>query len=78
MFVDGVVENLENHVMQTTLIRIADVHSGSFSDSLQPLEFIDLSGIVFLALADAGGVVLTFPIVRIFVVWKRQNGSWHI
>ena len=58
MFVDRVVENFENHVMQTALIRVADIHSGTLSDSLQSLEFVDLSGVVFLAGGDAGGCVV--------------------
>ncbi len=57
MFVDRVVENFENHVVQTALIRVADVHSGPLSDGLQPLEFIDLGGVVFLAGGDAGSCV---------------------
>jgi hypothetical protein len=35
-FVDRVVDDLENHVVQAgAIIGIADVHSGPFSNSLQ-------------------------------------------
>ena len=48
MFVDRVVENLENHVVQTALIGIADVHSGPFPNRFKAFQFVDLSGVVFL------------------------------
>ena len=36
-FVDGVVDDLENHVVQTgAVIGVTDVHSGSFSDCVEP------------------------------------------
>jgi hypothetical protein len=35
--VDGVVDDLENHVVQTRpVIGVTDVHSGSFSDCVEP------------------------------------------
>jgi len=78
MFIDRVIENFENHVMQAALIRVADVHSGAFANGLEAFQFVDLRGIIFLSVTDAGGVGLTFPIVRIFVVRKRQSSCWHI
>ena len=36
MFVDRVIENFENHVMQTALIRVADVHAGRFRTASRP------------------------------------------
>src|SRR5438128_8153013 len=32
MFVDRIVENFEYHVVQTALVRVADVHSGALPD----------------------------------------------
>jgi hypothetical protein len=49
MLVDGVVEHLEDAVVETALIGIADVHSGSLADRLQSLQLIDLGGSIFLA-----------------------------
>jgi hypothetical protein len=48
VLVDRVVENLEDAVVQPAFIRVADIHAGPLSDRLEPLEFIDLSGVVFL------------------------------
>ena len=77
MFVDRVVENFENHVVQPALIRVADVHARPLSHGLEPLQFIDLGGIIFLAETDAGRVGLTFPIVRIFLFGEAQSSGWH-
>src|SRR5438045_9151679 len=57
MFIDRVIENFENHVMQAALIRVADVHSGTFANGLEAFQFVDLRGIIFLAGGDAGGGV---------------------
>ena len=79
MFVDRVIEHLENAVMQTALIGVADIHSRPFPDRFEPLQFIDLGGVVFLACGDAGGVGLTFPVVGIFVLeFRHRSGSWHM
>ncbi len=57
MFVDRVVEHLEDAVMQPALIRVADIHAGAFPDRFETLEFVDLGGVIFLAFADAGGAL---------------------
>ena len=41
MFVDGVVENFEDAVMQSAFVRIANVHSGAFPNGLQTLQLIN-------------------------------------
>ena len=53
MFVDRIIENLENQMVQTALIRVADVHSGPLSDRFETLQFVDLCGVVFLCCADS-------------------------
>jgi hypothetical protein len=78
MFIDRVVENFENHVVQSALVRIADIHSGALPHRLQTFQFIDLSRVVFLTLADASGVGLAFTIVRVFVFYDGQNSGWHM
>jgi hypothetical protein len=46
--VDGVVDYLEDHVVQTgTVAGIADVHAGTFTNRLQALENLDAVGVVF-------------------------------
>ena len=57
MFVDRVVEHLEDAMMQPTFVRVADIHARAFPDRLQTLEFIDLGGVVFLSFGDAGGAL---------------------
>ena len=46
MFVDGVVENLEDAVVESSLIGITDVHAGALADRLESLQFVDLGGSV--------------------------------
>src|SRR5205823_14153207 len=48
MLVDGVVQNLENTVMQAALVGLANVHSGALTNRRQTLEFIDFGSVVFL------------------------------
>ena len=69
MFVDRIVQDFENQVMQTALIRVADVHPGAFADRFQAFELVDLRRVVFLQFIDSREFVLTTFLVRIFVVW---------
>ncbi len=55
MLVDGVVEHLEDAMVQPALIGVADVHARALPDRFQPLEFVDLGGIVFLVSAMPAG-----------------------
>ena len=48
MLVDGVIEHLEDEMMQTAFIGVADIHPGPFAHGLQPLQFVDLGGVVLL------------------------------
>ncbi len=77
MLVDRVVEHLENAVVQTAFIGVADIHAGPFPDRFETLQFVDLRGVVFLVFADAGGVRLTLLVLFLFVFWSDQNGGWH-
>ena len=54
VLIDGVVEDFENTVVETTLIGIADVHPGTLADGIKAFEFIDLSRVVFLLGSDLG------------------------
>ena len=44
--VDGVVDDLVDEVMETSLGGVSDVHAGALPDSFQPLENLDLVGLV--------------------------------
>ena len=48
MFVDGIVQHLEDAMVQAAFIGVADIHAGAFADGLQPLQFIDFGGIILL------------------------------
>ena len=79
MFVDRIVEHLENHVVQTALVRVANVHPRPFSDRFQTFEFVNLRGVVLLQFVDDRKLALTSFGVGIFVVRIGENrGSrWH-
>ena len=69
MFVDRVIEHLENAVMQTAFIGVADIHAGPFPDGFEALQFVDLGGVVFLRLAAIPvASVLDAFLTGIFVV----------
>jgi hypothetical protein len=46
MFVNGIVQHLENAVMQPALVRVADIHAGPFADGFQPLQLVNFRGVV--------------------------------
>ncbi len=52
VLVDRVVEHLEDAVVQTPLVGVADIHSGALPDRLQPFQLVDLFGAVFLLFGD--------------------------
>ena len=54
VLVDGVVENLENAVVEAALVGVADIHAGALADGLKTFEFVDLGGIVKLRCGDLG------------------------
>ena len=54
MFVDGIVYDFEDHVMEAPFVRVSDIHSWPLANGFEPFEFIDLSGVVFLRTADSG------------------------
>ena len=45
--VNGVVDDLEHHVVQTrAIIRIADIHPRALADRIQALQYLDIRGVV--------------------------------
>ena len=54
MFVDRIVEHLENAMVQPALVRVADIHARAFPDRFQAFELVDLRRVVFLRFVDAG------------------------
>src|SRR5438477_8458827 len=79
MFVDRVVENFEDQVMQTALVRIANVHSRAFPDRLQTFEFVDLRGVVFLEFVDVAELALTisFDGIVVLLIGRDGGSGWH-
>jgi hypothetical protein len=58
VFVDRVVEHLENGVVQAALGGgVSDVHPGAFADRFEAFEFVDLRGVV-IARRHRGTVVI--------------------
>ena len=48
-FIDGVVHQLENHVVQTgSVIGVADIHSGPLSDRVETLQDLDAFRVVIV------------------------------
>src|SRR5690349_18674352 len=79
MFVDRIVDDFINHVMQTALVRVADIHARALPDRFQPLEFVDLRSVVLLRFVNAGRLTRLIFLAQIFVVLRaRDSGSgWH-
>ena len=48
MFVDRVIENFVNQVMQSAFVRISDEHSRPFPNCFETFELVDLRRVVFL------------------------------
>ena len=48
MFVDRVIENFVNQVMQSAFVRISNKHSRPFADCFETFELVDLRRVVFL------------------------------
>ena len=68
-FVDRVVDDLVNEVVQTALACGADVHPRALADCFQSLEHLDLSG----------GVIAPFVLrhkPRLVVLEKRRGKLW--
>ncbi len=53
--VDGIVNHLENAVVQAALVGEADVHAGAFTDCLEAFEFANLRRVIGLAGSDRSG-----------------------
>ena len=49
MFVDRVIENFVNQMMQSAFVRVANKHSRPFANRFQTFELIDLRCVVFLS-----------------------------
>src|SRR2546421_11816338 len=66
-------------MMQSALIRIADIHSGALPDRFQAFEFVDLRRVILLRFVDAGGWARTIFFARIFVLGLDSDGGsgWH-
>ena len=76
MFVDRIVDDFINQVMQAAFVRVADVHTRPLPDRFQAFELVDLRRVVFLRFIDAGRGAFW---IGIFVVGIRCDGGsgWH-
>jgi hypothetical protein len=45
-FIDGIIYDFVDQVMQTPLGRVADIHAWTFSNSLQPFQNFYVVGVV--------------------------------
>jgi hypothetical protein len=64
MLVNGIVQDLEDRMMQAAFIGVADVHSGAFSDCFQALQFIDFRRVVFFSSVRRGIHHLTISLIK--------------
>ena len=48
-FVNGIVDHLEDHMMQARpIVGVADVHAGALADGVKALEYLDRTAVVFV------------------------------
>ena len=66
-FVDRVVDDLVDEVVQSGLSRRADIHPRPSANSLNPLQHIDVGGVV------AANVPLAGRLVRLLVQIRRRE-----
>jgi hypothetical protein len=48
MFINRIVEDLEDTVVESALIGIADVHTGTLADRFESLKLVNLSRSIFI------------------------------
>jgi hypothetical protein len=68
VLVDGIVENLENAMVEAALIGRADVHAGPLADAGKALELVYFRGVVEIerVLGDGGEMVFAALCVFFF------------
>ena len=66
-FVDGVVDNFENQMMQTPFAGVADVHAGPLSDRLQAFQNFDVVCFVFGVCGGFDSAIFTNRELEIFL-----------
>jgi hypothetical protein len=49
VFVDGVVENFEDAVVEAAFVCGPDIHAWALADAGEAFEFVDFGGVVFFA-----------------------------
>ena len=79
-FVDGVVDDLVDEVMQTDLARRADVHGGTEADGLKAFKDLDVFAGVAVVIAVNGGGAERFsrhriPFAKCSVMLEGRRGS---
>jgi hypothetical protein len=71
--VDTVVDNLENTVMEAALVRVADIHIGTFPDTFQALQFLDFRRVIIGCAGFRMGELLRVLVVGHICVRTLQN-----
>ena len=57
--IDGVVHDLEHHVMQSAaIIGVTDIHSGALANRIEALQDFDFAGIVYVVLSHGASCCL--------------------
>lgn len=57
VFVDGIVEDLEDAMVEAAFVCGPDIHSGALADACESLEFVDFRGVVFFGFGGGFGFV---------------------
>lgn len=71
-FVDGVVHNFKDAVVEAALIGEADIHAGAFAHGLEAFELADLGGVIGLPFSNGGG---EFHFGSRDIVWHKIVGK---
>src|SRR5436309_15503075 len=74
MFVNGVINDFVNQVMQPSLIRISDEHPRPFPDRFEAFKFVDLRRVVFLCGRDSGRAARYFFDRNFFLNLRHKSG----
>ena len=74
--VDGVVHDLEHHVVQAgTVVRVADVHAGPFADRIEPLQHRDAAGVVLGGDRGRGALAGEVVVCHFSIMTQRLNSE---
>ena len=73
VFVDGVVEDFEDAVVEAAFVCGADIHAGALADAGEAFEFVNFGGVVFFAFGS-GILFVGHAGNGIRFAWIRREG----